>query len=217
VHPGDSITDDENNHNDFDFAQLGVRVPTVVISPRIPRNLIDHRVYDHSSVIRTVGELFGFGALTARDGAANSLTHLLSLSEPRTDAPTQLPPVADSGLRCTRDAPDADVGSATGGLVGRAEFDEFSGAAERRRKELKARPIEPAVRGFVRVALRRYLSVAPIAERDTIVERFLKLDNSYDARLFIKEAADVIKAHKLLHPPRKPWKRPPRKDEPGPR
>jgi hypothetical protein len=49
--------------------------------------------------------------------------------------------------------------------------------------------------------------VAPIEKRDEIVARFLRLDNSYDARLFIKEATDVIKAHKLLNPPRKRWKR----------
>jgi phospholipase C len=206
VHPGDSITDNENNHNDFDFTQLGARVPTVVISPWIPRNTIDHQVYDHSSVIKTASQLLGFGTLTNRDGTANSLTHLLSLGAPRTDTPATLPPVAESGLRCTSDAPDAATGSAPAGLVDRGEFEEINRKAEQRRKELQARPIEPAIRGFVQVALRRYLSVAPIAKRDEIVERFLRLDNSYDARLFIKEATDVIRAYKLLHEPRKPWK-----------
>jgi hypothetical protein len=207
VHPGDSITDNENNHNDFDFTQLGVRVPTVVISPLIPGNLIDHQIYDHTSVIKTVGEIFGFGPLTNRDRAANSLTHLLSLSTPRSDTPSQLPPVAESGLRCTSDAPDADVGSASAGLVGREDFEEIDRKAEQRRKEYKSRPIEPVVQSFMQIALRRYLSVAPIEKRDEIVERFLQLDNSYDARLFIKEATDVIKAYKLLSPPRKAWKR----------
>lgn len=217
VHPGDSVTDNENNHNDFDFTQLGVRVPAVVISPLIPRNVIDHRVHDHASVIKTVGELFGFGALTARDAAANSLASLLTLSVPRTDTPAQLPPVADSGLRCTRDAPGAAVGSVSGGMVGRGEFDEMAAAAGRRREALRARPIEPAVRGFVRIALRRYLSVAPISQRDEIVERFLRIDNSYDARLFIAEARETVRAYKLLNPPRKPWKRRPEGEGAGPR
>ena len=58
VPPCDSITDNENNHNDFDFVQLGVRVPAVIVSPLIPRGTIDHQVHDHSSVIRTLSELF---------------------------------------------------------------------------------------------------------------------------------------------------------------
>jgi phospholipase C len=58
VHPGDSITDNENNHNNFDFSQTGSRVPAVVISPWIPRNRIDHLVHDHSSVVKTIAELF---------------------------------------------------------------------------------------------------------------------------------------------------------------
>jgi hypothetical protein len=207
VHPGDSITDNENNHNNFDFSQLGVRVPAVVISPFIRRNVIDHRLYDHSSVIKTVGEIFRFGRLTDRDGSANSLTHLLSLSAPRTDAPSQLPSVADSGLRCTSDATNAAVGSARAGLVGREQWDEINREAEQLRKEYKARRPEPIIRSFLQVALRRYLSVAPISKRDEIVERFLRLDNSYDARLFIREATEMVKAHKLLHPQRKPWKR----------
>jgi phospholipase C len=56
----------DNNHNNFDFTQLGIRVPAVVISPLIPANLIDHRVYDHSSLLATVEDLFGLPTLTER-------------------------------------------------------------------------------------------------------------------------------------------------------
>jgi phospholipase C len=83
VPPGDSITDPDNNHNNFKFDQLGVRVPAVIVSPRIPRGLIDHRVYDHTSVLRTVEEVFDLEHLTDRDVMARSLTSLLSLSEER--------------------------------------------------------------------------------------------------------------------------------------
>ena len=129
VHPGDSITDDENNHNNFDFTQLGVRVPAVVISPLIPRSVIDHRVYDHASVIKTVGELLGFSPLTDRDSSSNSLTHLLSLSTPRTDAPLRLPPVAESGLRCTGDEPDTRTGAISSGLISRGAAEEIKSKA----------------------------------------------------------------------------------------
>jgi phospholipase C len=69
----------------------GVRVPAVVVSPLIPKDKnVDHTVYDHSSVLATVEKLFGLQPLTARDGNANNVLHLLSLSQPRTDCPKTL-------------------------------------------------------------------------------------------------------------------------------
>ena len=91
VSPGDRISDDDNNHFNFDFAQLGIRVPAVVVSPLIPRSTIDHTVYDHSSLLATVENRFGIDPLTNRDRQANNFSHLLSLTTPRTDAPTRLP------------------------------------------------------------------------------------------------------------------------------
>jgi phospholipase C len=202
VHPGDSITDNENNHNDFDFSQTGARVPAVVISPWIARGTIDHVVYDHSSVIKTVAELFSLSSLTDRDRAANSFAHLLSLATPRTDAPTQLPPVAESGWRCTSDAPDSDTGNTTGGLTSREQWEAERRVSEEMKKELQARKPEAAIRGFARVALRRYLSVAPISKRDEILERFMQIRNSYEARVFIKDARDAIRLHKSEMPRR---------------
>ena len=76
----------------FDFKQLGPRVPAVVISPWIPAHTIDHRVYDHTSVLRTVEKSFGLPALNARDGAALDLLGLLSAKEMRTDCPKVLAP-----------------------------------------------------------------------------------------------------------------------------
>jgi hypothetical protein len=74
------------------------------------------------------------------------------------------------------------------------------------REQLKARRPEPAIRGFLQVALRRYLSVAPTAKRREILQRLLSIESSYDARRFIEEAKEAVRAHKLLHPRRKPWK-----------
>jgi phospholipase C len=42
----------------FDFSRLGVRVPTVVISPWIKPRTVVSTVFDHSSIIRTVLRLF---------------------------------------------------------------------------------------------------------------------------------------------------------------
>lgn len=60
----------------FDFTRLGVRVPAVLISPYIPAGVIDHRVYDHSSIIATALKLFLPSVadvnLTLRDKNANT-------------------------------------------------------------------------------------------------------------------------------------------------
>ena len=208
VHPGDSVTDNENVHVKFDFKQLGPRVPAVVISPWIARGTIDHRKHEHPTVIKTLRDLFSLGSLTERDRQANSLAPLLTLTAPRTDCPTTLPPVAESGWRCTSDAPDSDLGNNTGGLISRERYDYEMRISEAMKKELKAREPEPGIRGFARVALRRYLSVAPIEKRDDILERFMRIDNSYDARIFIKDARDAIRLHKAEKPDRnEPWKR----------
>jgi phospholipase C len=96
--PRSQVPVEDNNQYGFTFGQYGVRVPALVISPLIPRNLIDHRVYDHSSIPATVEACFGLNALTQRDAHANNLTPLLSLSTARQDAPTELPAPAQSGV-----------------------------------------------------------------------------------------------------------------------
>ena len=80
-----------------DFRQLGVRVPAVVVSPWIPKGTVDHTQYDHTSVLRTIENLFGISSLTARDAAADDVLALLSMPAMRTDCMTTLPdPVPDT-------------------------------------------------------------------------------------------------------------------------
>lgn len=79
-------------------------------------------------------------------------------------------------------------------------------ASEAIERELHSREPEPAIRGFARAALRRYLSVAPISARDQILERFMRIRNSYEARVFIKDARSAIRLHKKERPDRKTWK-----------
>jgi len=99
IPPGDRPQSPGLNKNGFQFEQLGVRVPTVVVSPWIPKGTIDHRLYDHSAVPRTLEDVFELDeSLTARDKAATSLSGLLSLKESRTDRPV-LPSPAKSDMR----------------------------------------------------------------------------------------------------------------------
>ena len=84
--PGDTGLDDDSNQYGFAFDLYGPRVPAVIISPRIPKNLVDHRVYDHTSVLATVERLFGLDPLTGRDAAARDLLPLVTLETPRQNA-----------------------------------------------------------------------------------------------------------------------------------
>src|SRR5260370_32640598 len=82
----------------FKFDQLGPRVPAVVVSPWIPGGLIEHRLLEHCSVIRTVCDLFDLPY--PNDGRdikqVCGLTHLAQLTEPRTATPAILDDVVVS-------------------------------------------------------------------------------------------------------------------------
>jgi phospholipase C len=101
IPPGDQAQFSGANRYGFAFDRYGPRVPAVIISPLIPRNTIDHRVYDHTSLLATVERLFGLRPLTARDRAALDLRALASLPVARnvqTDL-FALPPEAELAHR----------------------------------------------------------------------------------------------------------------------
>ena len=146
--PGDSSIAGLNKHG-CGFDQLGVRIPAVIITPLTEKGLIDHTVYDHSSISATLSRLFKLDLLTNRDKAASALEHLLSRGTPRDDAPVTLPSPAASGI------PDCED-PAAGVLAGDAET--FLGKLEG--------PLEPTLAGFMHVAVARQLQVAAAIDRD---------------------------------------------------
>jgi phospholipase C len=80
-----------NDNLDFDFSVLGVRVPTLLISPWFDHK-VDHTLYEHSSIPATLKNLFNLkgrgpnGFLTCRDQNANDfLAHNVLRKTPRTD------------------------------------------------------------------------------------------------------------------------------------
>lgn len=91
----------------FAFDAYGVRVPAVIVSPWVPAGSKIRNPqggdgksgtpFDHTSIIKTVRELFlnGGGQLTARDGAAPSLMSALSLPDATNLGPLNInaPPV----------------------------------------------------------------------------------------------------------------------------
>jgi len=79
------------NQNGFSFDLYGPRVPAIIVSPLIPANQVDHRLYDHASIPATLESLFAIAPLTQRDSNAQPLNALCTLATARTDAPTTLP------------------------------------------------------------------------------------------------------------------------------
>ena len=84
--PGDSNVNGLKHLNGFEFARYGVRVPAVIVSPRIAKGTVDHTLYDHTSILATVQRMLGMGHLTNRDQAANDLRPLFTNTPVRSDA-----------------------------------------------------------------------------------------------------------------------------------
>jgi phospholipase C len=75
----------------FAFDRLGLRVPTLIVSPWIRRGLVENRNLQHTSVIKTAVETFGLaGPLNHRDDGAASFADLFS-QLPQARAATDMP------------------------------------------------------------------------------------------------------------------------------
>ncbi|KAK9757699.1 hypothetical protein RND81_01G180400 [Saponaria officinalis] len=84
----------------FKFDRLGVRVPTLFISPWIEARTVLHKAtgpqptseYEHSSIPATVKKIFNLKEfLTKRDAWAGTFEGVLNRTTPRTDCPVTLP------------------------------------------------------------------------------------------------------------------------------
>jgi len=69
----------------FAFDRIGLRVPALIVSPWIAKGIVEHRRLQHTSVIKTVTEMFGLnGPLIRRDESAKSFADLFAkASQPR--------------------------------------------------------------------------------------------------------------------------------------
>jgi phospholipase C len=93
--------DNANGEFGFDFTRFGVRIPALLISPRIAAGTVfraKRGTIDHTSVLRTLGLRWGLDPLSARDRAAADLGDVLTLAVPRADDPLKgvQPPVSNS-------------------------------------------------------------------------------------------------------------------------
>jgi phospholipase C len=161
VAPGDSQPRQGLNTYGFTFQQYGVRVPAVVVSPLIPKNLVDHRLYDHSSIPATLEKLFGLSPLTARDRQANDVTRLLTLSQPRTDTPLTLP--------------------------NPAQFTNVTGVANTPKPPAPNSPMLPTQQGFVLLAAKHDLELAPPGSLPAVQARVAAIKTVAQAGQYIAE------------------------------
>jgi phospholipase C len=84
--------DDSLGEFGFDFTRFGVRVPAVLVSPRIEAGTVfraKRGTIDHTSVLKTLELRWDLDPLTARDKAAPDLGGALTLATPRIDDPLQ--------------------------------------------------------------------------------------------------------------------------------
>ncbi|MGH8142980.1 MAG: alkaline phosphatase family protein [Steroidobacteraceae bacterium] len=167
--PGTPPGDDDRNRPraaapvQFGFGQLGLRVPTVAISPRIPAGSLGSQRYpnqclDHTALISTVRELLGaagapLAALTRRDASMPSVAGVCELSQPRALADTPsldefTPPPSNPAA-----APEAKSAAAAA-----ATASDFSAAPER------------SLRGFARIAMSLDLAIAQARNLDPIAK-----------------------------------------------
>ena len=171
--PGDTAPDAAHNQHHFTFQQYGPRVPAIVVSPLIPKNVIDHRLYDHASIPSTLEHWLGLGPLTGRDAAANQLGSLFSLSAPRTDAPATLPRPAASGA-AGPGSPKTDVPAV-----------------------ILSQPNEDVNQGnlpvVVHSALRQDLQISPPDQRLAIINRVAGFKTRAQAAEYLKEVQEKVR------------------------
>jgi len=172
VAPGDTGFNSPWNRYQFDFTQLGVRVPAIAISPLIPQG-VDHTVYDHSSIPATVEAITGLAPLTNRDAAASNLSTLATLNQPR-ETPTTLP-----------SPPVPSVA-------------ELSAAAQSQAARAAAALGDPVdsgnLPGFIHLAMRADRQVSPAAAFADIQGRVASLRTRADAIQYLQEVSVKVRA-----------------------
>jgi phospholipase C len=178
--PGSAPAPDDDspstyNQYGFTFEQYGVRVPAILVSPLIPKGVVDDTVYDHASVPATLERLFGLGSLTQRDAKANDVLEQLSSSAPRTDCPTTLNDPVPSAA--PKPAPS---------LADQAAISQ------------QPLPTTGNLPGFLGVMLKTdlELSAAAPAERPAIIENFKQIKTRGEAQAYIEAVFAKLEPHK---------------------
>jgi phospholipase C len=173
--PSAQATGSTRRTHGFTFDQLGPRVPAIIVSPLIPRNLIDHRRYEHSTVASTLIRLFDLKEPTVRTSLTSDVKHLATLDVPRTDAPLTLPdPMGRAVARIVKTPFEASVAR----QLDRSLADDPTGV----------------IAATIRSGLTQHLEVAPPSEHEAITSRVNALRTYGEALEYLKEVYLLAKA-----------------------
>ncbi len=171
--PSAQATGSTGRKTGFSFDQLGPRVPAVVVSPWIPRNVVDHRSYEHSSIVSTLLTLFHLGRFTPRASSSAGVERLATLATPRTDAPMTLPDAVGGSSALASPVP-----------------------LELREVERPDAPLSDDTHGTLALTLRsalvQHLEVTPPAEHENIKARVSALRARGEALAYLKEVAALV-------------------------
>ncbi len=190
--PAAEPTGSTGRKHGFKFDQLGARVPAVIVSPRIPKGTIEHRLLEHSSVIKTVCDQFDVPTLQHCRNLTNicGVGHLAHLSEPRTDTPAKLPGVVVSELN----APAKPLRAMTRRRVVRhGTFELPKHAFED--DGATADPADSMFAMSVRIAAMREIALEP-GRKDEILARADQIQTASEAASYLREVES-----KLMHAP----------------
>jgi len=169
VAPGDTAPSAGHNKYGFTFQQYGPRVPAIVVSPWIPKNIVDHRLYDHSSIPATLEQLFAMDSMTERDGAANTVLPLLSLDAARDDTPTTLPSPSSS---------PAD-GTLSMAIAPSAAYSQLTPSRPHDSVNDGSLPV------IIHAAMRQDIELSPPDQRDTIIAKVAAIKTRSDAAAYL--------------------------------
>jgi phospholipase C len=181
--PGDKPWWGSPGENDFDFSQYGVRVPAVVVSPLIPGGTVDHTLYDHTSILKTIETLYHLPSLTKRDAGANAVVSLLSLDQPRANTIPQF--IVSSG-------------TSTIGTTGSNTSSKKAVPDPALELDTAPLPEKGNIHGFLQIAAKTdyELSDRSEATRAAIIARVKSIQTKGDARAYIREVLEKVKSAK---------------------
>jgi phospholipase C len=80
--------------------RLGFRVPALLVSPWARKQVVSHRQYDHTSVLRLIEWTWNLPPLSVRDATANNLADELDFAHPRAAPQPLALPEVHYGVPC---------------------------------------------------------------------------------------------------------------------
>jgi phospholipase C len=160
----------------FTFEQLGPRIPAVIVSPLLPKNLIEHRVLEHASIPATLTDLFKLPVLQhARTGVNRLINVAELLPTPRADTPVTL------------------AGVQAGVAARRIPF--FDAVTRKPEASLSDDP-HGNLAALIHGAVVQHLEVAP-DQREAILARARQLQTRADALAYMKEVYALVRAERV--------------------